>query len=108
MTNPAHEADVLTAFEDDIPLAGTRPSRRRQLLKRYLPAAVAFVGVLVVWELFVELANVKSFILPAPSEITAAFFEEFSTIWSAGWTTLREAVGGLIIGLALAVLVSFS
>lgn len=108
MTDPIHEADVLTAFEDDLPLAGTRPSRRRQLAKRYLPAAIAFVSVLVVWELFVELADVKSFILPAPSEITAAFFEEFSTIWSAGWTTLREAIGGLFIGLTLAVLVSFS
>lgn len=108
MSDPGHDADVFSAFEDDLPLAGTSPSRRRQLMRRYLPAAVAFVGVLVVWELFVELANVKSFILPAPSEIAAAFFDEFSTIWSAGWTTVREAVGGLFLGLALAILVSFS
>ncbi len=48
----------------------------------------------------------ETFILPAPSEIASAFFEEFSTIWSAGWTTLKEAVGGLVIGLILAVSVS--
>ena len=107
MVEPSHDTEVIAAFQDDLPLAGTRPTRWRRLQRRYLPAAVAFIGVLVIWEGFVALFNVESFILPAPTEIAAAFGDEFSTIWSAGWTTLREAVGGFVIGVVLAVAISF-
>lgn len=106
MSEPISDADLIVAFEDDLPLAGQRPARWRRLMRRYLPAAVAFLSVLVFWEAFVAVFNVDSFILPAPTEITAAFGDEFSTIWSAGWTTLQEAAGGFVIGVVLAVLVS--
>ncbi len=103
MTEPINDAEVL---EDDLPVGGHRPTRWRRVLRRYLPAAVAFLSVLGIWEGVIALFNIDSFILPPPSEITTAFGDEFSTIWSAGWTTLQEAAGGFVIGVTLAVLVS--
>ncbi len=74
--------------------------------RRYLPAAVAFVAVLAMWEGLVRLFGVESFVLAKPSEIASAFVENFSVIWGAGLRTLIEAVGGLIIGVALGVAVA--
>ncbi len=44
--------------------------------------------------------------LPAPSVIIRRFLETSEVIWSAGLNTLIEAVGGLVLGTVLAVLVA--
>ncbi|MEI2705588.1 MAG: hypothetical protein V9E89_10095 [Ilumatobacteraceae bacterium] len=41
----------------------------RGLLRRSTPPLVAAVVIVTAWQLFVSLADVKSFILPAPSAI---------------------------------------
>ncbi len=104
----SHETDVLTAFEGDAP-AGTRtPAALRRLSRRYLPAVVAFVAVIAVWELLTRLFAVQSFILPKPTEIIDQFFEKADTIWPAGWRTLQEALGGFVAGSLLGVIVALT
>jgi NitT/TauT family transport system permease protein len=76
--------------------------------RRYLPAAVAFVAVLAAWEGLLRLFNVETFVLAKPSEIAAAFVENISVIWGAGLRTLVEAVGGLVIGVVLGVVVALA
>ena len=76
--------------------------------RRYLPAAVAFVAVLALWEGLLRLFDVQSFVLAKPSEIATAFVENFSVIWGAGLRTLVEAVGGLLIGVVLGVAVALA
>ncbi len=76
--------------------------------RRYLPAAVAFVAVLVAWEGLLRLFDVQTFVLAKPSEIATAFVENFSIIWGAGLRTLIEAVGGLLIGVVLGVAVALA
>ena len=99
--------DVFAAFEGDLPAAERRSSPRR-LVRRYLPAVVAFIAVLLVWEGLTRLLGVESFVLSKPSEILTSFSETFGIIWGAGMRTLFEAAGGFVIGTTLAVITSLA
>ncbi|MBT8202859.1 MAG: ABC transporter permease [Acidimicrobiia bacterium] len=107
MTSEPHDRDVLTAFEGDLPGTVT-PSALRRRIKRYLPALVLAFLVLVAWEVLVRVFNVQEFILAKPSEIYATFLDEFDTVVEAGWTTLREAVLGLVLGTLFGVLAALA
>ena len=41
-------------------------------VRRYLPAAIILIGVLVAWEVLVGASGVQGFVLPRPSAIWAA------------------------------------
>jgi NitT/TauT family transport system permease protein len=101
------ETDVFASFEGDLPAVARRTTPGR-LLRRYLPAAIAFLTVLLVWEGLTRLFGVESFVLSKPSEILASFTETFVVIWGAGLRTLIEAAGGFLIGVTLAVLTSLA
>lgn len=81
-----------------------------QTIRRYLPAALLLVGVLVAWEVLVQASGVEGFILPAPSAIWAALVENWNegyAIYPAAQVTLFEAMGGLILGTVLGVTTAF-
>lgn len=81
-----------------------------QALRRYGPAAVILVGVLVAWEVLVQVSGVEGFILPAPSAIWAALADNWTTgyaILPAAQVTFFEAMGGLVIGTVLGVTTAF-
>jgi NitT/TauT family transport system permease protein len=101
------ETDVFASFEGDLP-ASPRRSSPWLLARRYLPAVVAFVAVLLIWEGLTRLFGVESFVLSKPSEILASFVETSATIWGAGMRTLLEAAGGFVIGVGLAVATSLA
>ena len=103
-----HETEVLTAFEGDVP-AGTRtPSALRHRIRNLVPASIAFVLVIAVWEAATRLLEVKAFILPSPSVIVERFISTADVVWGAGWNTFIEAIGGLIGGTVLGVTVAIS
>ncbi len=67
-----------------------------QAIRRYLPAALILIGVLVAWEVLVQASGVEGFILPAPSAIWAALGENWTdgyVILEAAKVTLFEAAG---------------
>lgn len=71
----------------------------RRLPRRLLPPlALAFV-VAGIWELYVDLGGVDTFLLPAPHEIASALWENAGAMWQNFLITSREVVLGL--GLAL-------
>lgn len=79
-------------------------------IRRYLPAALIGVGVLVLWEVAVQVSGVEGFILPAPTAIWAALAENWTegyAILPAAQVTLFEAMGGLFIGTVLGVTTAF-
>jgi NitT/TauT family transport system permease protein len=81
-----------------------------QTLRRYLPAAFIFVGVLVAWEALVRFTGIQGFILPAPSAIWQALVDNWTTgyaILPAAQVTFVEAMGGLVIGTVLGVGTAF-
>ncbi len=66
------------------------------------PAVVVFAVVLVGWEVGVRVAQVQSFILPAPTAIAAAVVEQWPTLSAAARGTFGGALAGLTVGAALA------
>jgi NitT/TauT family transport system permease protein len=103
-----HESDVLTAFEGDVPSGTRTPSALAHRLRHVGPAVAAFFIIVALWEAVTRLFDIESFILPKPSEIVVKFFSDASIIWAAGLNTLYEALGGLVIGTVLGVLVALA
>lgn len=102
------ETAFFTAFEGDTP-AGTRtPSALRHRIKNLIPAGIAFVAVIVLWETATHVFNIESFILPAPSVIARRFLATWDVVWSVGWNTFIEAIGGLVGGTLLGVGAAFA
>lgn len=100
-------AATATGRTPGAPRAGGRWRRR---LGDNAPALVVFVATLVVWELVVRNIDLRGFPLPAPSQILAALGENWASgrwpLGKAAAATLLEAVGGLVIGTTLGVVVA--
>ena len=92
-----------------------QPGRVRRAAHRlawYAPAIAVFVGVIVFWELAIGAFDVRATIVPPPSRIAAALVDNWGAgrwpLFDAARTTLFEAVGGLIIGTAIGLIVAFA
>lgn len=74
------------------------------------PAIVVGFGGLLFWEVSLLVINPDGFVLPAPSAILAAFFENFDEIWVAtrntGFIVITGLIGGVVLGVVWALLVS--
>ena len=75
-------------------------------LQDWLPAAVFLVAVLGAWEGLIRWRHVQQFLLPKPSSIATAFWDDRSELLHAGWFTFQEALGGFALGSALAILLA--
>ena len=75
-----------------------------QSLREWLPAVIVFVVVLIVWEVSLLAFGIQSFLIPRPSVIAASLVSEWSTLAKGIAFTGTEAVGGLIVGVALGTL----
>ena len=77
----------------------------------FVPAAVVLAGGLVLWEFLIVTLNVKQFILPRPSAIAAALVDHWSDpkfpLAASAAQTIREALGGLVIGTVAGLVVAF-
>ena len=72
------------------------------MANRFAPA-IAFVGLIAVWEAGCRLFNVPTFLLPSPSLILAGAQEQSIAIWTTHlWATIRVA----LMGYAAAVCIS--
>jgi NitT/TauT family transport system permease protein len=72
----------------------------------WLPAIVMLVAIIALWQGLIVWLHVQQFLLPKPTSIGSAFWTDKHELWSAGWYTFQEAVGGFVIGSALAILVA--
>ena len=73
----------------------------------WLSPLIFGVLVLLCWELLLLLLSPDGFLIPRPSEISSAFIEERSGIWSATKNTGFIIITGLISGVILGVAASF-
>jgi len=76
----------------------------RAKLVEWIPAIVVFCLGIAVWQLAIDIFDIQKFLLPKPGSIVRAFFTQRHTLWSAGWLTLKEALGGFAIGSGLGIL----
>ncbi|MBI5104786.1 MAG: ABC transporter permease [Solirubrobacterales bacterium] len=75
-------------------------------------AALLFLLLLGAWELYARAGNVDDFILPAPTEVGRALYDDRGLLWDNLLVTAQEVVLGLalalVVGAALAIALHFS
>jgi NitT/TauT family transport system permease protein len=83
----------------------------KRALHLLLPLVLGVV-LLALWEGIVTVRHIPPYVLPAPSAIARAFFDNFSTLMASLWSTLTVTLEGflaaLIAGVALAIAFSQS
>jgi NitT/TauT family transport system permease protein len=87
------------------PIAGERLlGRTFRNVWQWLPAVAVLVLGIGLWEALVAGLNIQRFLLPPPSDIAQTFWDERDVLWSAGWFTFKEALGGFAIGVTAGIL----
>jgi NitT/TauT family transport system permease protein len=93
---------VSTTVVEPIP-RGTLGARVGRHVQDWIPAVIVFVGGIALWEGLVRGLDIENFLLPPPSDIVQTLWTERETLWSAGWFTFEEALGGWAIGCSAAI-----
>jgi NitT/TauT family transport system permease protein len=83
-----------------------QPARRSLALGRrargWIPALVAFALGIVAWQWILPWLGIERYLLPPFWDVMTAFWNERDTLWSGGWITFQEALGGFAIGCSTA------
>lgn len=74
---------------------------KAQSYAKYIPAAVALIGIILIWQLVCMTGIVPSYMLPSPVEVVKALASDIETIIFHAKFTLQETFYGLLIGIAL-------
>ncbi len=88
-------------------MAAPKPTTKRQseTFKGLTKAITSLAGVIVfllVWQIFVAVAHVPAYLLPAPSEILSTFLGNLPKLLNHGWITTYE----MLLGYAMAVVIA--
>lgn len=87
------------ASNASVPHAAPAPRSGASHARRVITPLLTVVGLLVVWELAVDLGVIPNFLLPTPVQV--ALVNDISLIVGHAATTLVETAIGLLIGVAL-------
>ena len=78
--------------------------RPLDVARSWLPAIVVFALGLVAWQwVLPDVLGVESFLLPRLSDVATAFWDERELLWTGGWLTFKEALGGLVLGASVGI-----
>ncbi len=80
---------------------GGRGGSRKHFLHRALPPALAFLGVVALWQLGVVLFKPPAYLLPGPYAVLAAFWERGPRLLGAAWLTLQASALALLLATVL-------
>jgi NitT/TauT family transport system permease protein/putative hydroxymethylpyrimidine transport system permease protein len=75
--------------------------------REILPPLLIVVGLLAAWEaaaqwdLLADALNIQPFLIPAPSEIAQALWEDRDLLADNGWVTLQEVLAGFALSVVL-------
>lgn len=76
-------------------------------MKKNVTLPIIFgLGVLGIWELCVRIFHISLYVLPAPSKIIRAIINNSDVLFYHSLVTLKEALIGLLIAIAAAVLIA--
>ena len=64
----------------------------------WVPALIVFALGIALWQGVVILFDIQAFLLPKPSAIASIFYSDSREIWTEGWITFKEALGGFAMG----------
>ncbi len=86
------------------PIAAVGASRQAIVLANRFAPAIAFVGLLVVWEVGCRVFDVPVYLLPAPSMILAGVREQSPSVWvTNAWATVHIAILGYLLAIAISI-----
>ena len=72
-------------------------------------APAALLALLVGgWELLAKLGHVENYLLPAPSEVASALWEDRDLLAPDAWVTAREVLLGFGLALAIGVAIAIA
>jgi NitT/TauT family transport system permease protein len=71
-----------------------------------LPAILAIIGCILLWQLVIWTFSVPTFMAPSPVDVLFAFKENAAILWKNVLPTLMEAVLGFVFGNLVAVLLA--
>ena len=92
----------MSTIAQPIPRA-TLANRVGRRARDWIPAVAVFALGIIAWQWFLpDVVHVKRFLLPRFSDVMRTFWDGRDTLWSAGWFTFKEAVGGFALGCGLA------
>ena len=81
------------------------PSRLGERFRYWAPAVAVFALGLAAWQWFLpDVLGVEDFLLPRLSDVVRALIEERDLLLRGAWITLKEAVGGFVLGSGTAII----
>jgi NitT/TauT family transport system permease protein len=101
----------MSAMEHSTDIAATDRAWLSEIghrLSAVLPALGLAAGVLVIWEAAVRLFNIPQFVIPAPSAIAVALFEQRVALASASKATAIEVLFGFVLAALVGVMVALA
>jgi ABC-type nitrate/sulfonate/bicarbonate transport system permease component len=78
--------------------------RRRALV--FTPPVLVVVALAGLWQLLVATAHISPFVVPSPSLIVSATWDDRTSIWPAIGVTTEEAVLGMLVAIVVAVVIA--
>jgi NitT/TauT family transport system permease protein len=70
----------------------------------WIPAILVFLLGVGLWQGLTTALDVETFLLPKPSDIARAFWDDKGVLWDYGLYTFKEAAGGFALGAGLGIL----
>lgn len=80
--------------------------KKKLKIKDGIPAMIAGVAIFVIWFLLTDTEFIPKFMLPSPIAVVKAFVNDFGLMMQHSLVSVQESVLGLLIGFAVAVIVS--
>jgi ABC-type nitrate/sulfonate/bicarbonate transport system permease component len=77
-------------------------------LSRLIPPLFILILCIVAWQVYVVVAGIPDFILPAPSGVWQSFLDQHDLLLQNTWPTVQIALGGYILALALGLLLAIA
>lgn len=95
------ESSTASRQEYEPPIDGAFAVWRRRIGHVLLPV-LALVVLVAAWQLWVQLGNIKEFLLPSPADIAHELYASWSSILAPNaWVTLQETLIGFALGCLL-------
>ena len=109
--NDMAEAHVSQVWED-----GSIEKRRFEFIRsvarnKFAAHTIALIVIFGVWEGFVRISGIRSYLLPTPSAVAVETVNSFSLLLENTWITLFESLAGFaiaaVVGVSLAILLVY-
>jgi len=73
-----------------------------------MSAVLLFLALLGAWQAYTEISGIDDFLLPSPTQVATALFDDRSILWSNFVVTAEEMVLGIAVAVLVALVLAFA